>query len=239
MNALETQAAPTLASESTLAYSEEIETVDYPRRSWKTVTGIAAGIIALAGAASAVVITLGQPDPPAPVAVVDAPEGRDKTFIDHLESAHVPAQDWRYTVDRAKALCSSLTELAAPGGTHTVNIAREAVHLDHKGWSDAQVYNYVGATFETYCPQFWGPTKEQLAAMTPDERFVALIGDRTGLSSHDGTMAQAGHTICETLPHGYDAVVDSLVRGNAGSKGWDKDRAETFVDTAIEVHCPQ
>ncbi|QRY51761.1 DUF732 domain-containing protein [Mycolicibacterium septicum] len=243
MNDLETQAAPTQASESTLAYSDAMDIPEVQtRRPWKVVVGIAAGIVALGGVAALGVMQFGHPGEVQPVAqpVKDLPTSpADQAFIDNLYRTNVPAPDWRYAVGKAQALCGSLTQLKTPGGSYTVNIAREAVKGDHKDWNDAQVYNYVGATFETYCPQFWGPTPEALTAMTPDERFVALIGDRTGLHPNDGTMIAAGHEICPAMSFGYNAVVDAVQKNNADQKGWNRSRAETFVDTALEVYCPQ
>ncbi len=242
MNDAPTEVGPTqLSDKIDLAYSQEIPEQEPPSGKWGRAISIAAAIILLAGAIAGAVVFLGRnPDRKVDQAVAEEPaDPHDRKFVQILRDDKIPVDDWRYTVTRAQSLCQALTTMKAAPGDDTIETARQSVKLDNAEWNPAQIYNYTATTIEMYCPQFWGPTPEELAAMAPDDRFLATIGSRVGIS--DPSVIRVGHSVCSQLEYGYayDKVVGDIFDANNSKKNWTRDKAARLVDTSIEIYCPE
>lgn len=237
-----------------LAYSEDTSAdADPAPTSHRRATILAAAIVLIGCAVAATVLLLGRAQrppsaqPSAPTTA--APNGprylNDKAFIDRMRELNVPIPDWRYVTDHAKALCSTLDELHAAPGTDTVKTTEAAVASDRPKWNEAQVHYFVAGSIDFYCPKYWGPTKEEIAQMPPDDRYLALLGDRIGFWHDTPEQAQnainSGNQICAQIRSGLtpDQVGANVYEGSKQTPYFTRERADTVVRTAMEVYCPR
>lgn len=221
-----TESAPTLMSDQTLAYSEELPEL-YPEESnWRRTILIAIAILGVMGGIAGAVAIMGRSAPTDPVAEAFKQSAQD-----------VPISDWDYAMVQAREVCPAPPAVA---GDYAVNQARGKVASSHPDWTEGQVYRFTAAAFKTFCPNMLPPSREKLDAMTKDERFAALLGSRLGLTTPDKSMSDAAVQICKDLSGGYpyDNIVTEVLDSNKHIKNWTREDATQWVDTATEVYCP-
>lgn len=248
------------------AWSNDDETVEFDadHASWHRVAAIG-GVMVVAAAVIAGGIVAwdryNQPPAPAPTAEPAAPEWptdpADKVFVDEMTHRGVEVSNMSWYADSARGICRILVEEAAVPGNSTFAFAKYIVAKDEKTWDGHMLSNYVGAMFNAYCPQLWGPTSEEIDRMAPDDRYVALIADRTGQDPADvAESVQLAHYQCSQLASGtsYNSLINSIAAANEGigRKGWidgveqadregpkgDRATVQALVDISIEVYCP-
>ncbi|SLC02362.1 DUF732 domain-containing protein [Mycobacteroides abscessus] len=265
MNADQTGQEPTVVSPAALAetaiagtvptawsdadHITEPEPYDIPdRRNW-LITGVLfaalAAIAAIVGAgAFAYLGSNGSPAPAAqsPVAPKDEPtEPLDRDFMSRLTQSHIPADDWRYYTTLARSVCETAQQEWAPG-EFGFDIARKFIATKEPKWTQSQIHGFTAMIYETYCPKMWGPTGDELAAMAPDDRLIALLGSRAGLIAASPEQVQsaiaASRNTCRKLGSGQSrtSVIDDV---KAGNRDWTYETARTAVGVSVEVLCPQ
>lgn len=182
--------------------------------------------------------------PPPPVQIPTTPPpppklvGVDGRFIDEMVRVGVPVDvnDPSWTVELAKAVCATANDPALhyPPGGHTVALLTRGVHENNPAWEQRQAARLTYGALNYYCPEVWGPSDEEIAAMPPDRRYHALLQDRAGLVPVDGSMLQAAYQVCARLAQGWwsDRIAETIT-GIA-----DMDDKRILIQTAAEVYCP-
>lgn len=263
----ETAAAPTEAApESTLAYSSEPpldydDPDEYPTeliapRSWSVAAGLAALVVVLGVVVAVLVWLVGvgshkpaqpaemaQPGTPgSSVTVTDAPsDPADVNFIEQLRAHNVPVDDWRDSVEIAQVTVQTMRDDGQPRGNQAVGVMHDTTRELQPDWSEAQVRNFTAAALNAYAPDLWPYTDAELAALSPDDRFVALVeSDAPVRLSENPQMVGWGRQVCADLGSGvqYQALVDRIDGGNQGKRGWASSTGRVVVDSAITVFCP-
>ncbi|MCG7607108.1 DUF732 domain-containing protein [Mycobacterium sp. CnD-18-1] len=231
MNDAITEAAPTLMSDQTLAYSNEMPEVELGESGgWRRTILIAVAILTLAGAIAGAAVFYASKKP----AVEDLPtDPVDRAFIQGLRSSDVPIADWRYTLAQARKPCPE-----GPAGEYTITGMRNKAKPE-TGWTEAQTRRFVDAVVDTYCPQLHPPTPEALAAMLQEDRAWALLGSRLGLTRGTG-MTEVAQGICADLARGYPygKIVDETHEQNLNLTNWSRQDAATEVAILTSVYCP-
>jgi hypothetical protein len=246
----QTELAPTtLAPDSSLAYSDESPVLDYDdtvKASRRRVALIATGILVVAGVVAGAVLMSGtHRAPPPPVVVaqppvqVDAPPNLlDRQFMDRLHELKVPADDWRYYVDWAQRMCKIVRE-GEPPGAFGLNVVQQVVRNTEPTWTTPQILNFAATIYNSYCPEMWGPTEEELAAMPPEQRFIARMGSRSGLMppKNPESIVASGKLVCTQLRAGRARA--AIVEDIESQSKWTADQSEAMVGVSVEVFCPE
>jgi hypothetical protein len=233
--------------------------------SWRWVAAIGGAIIIVAAAVAGGIVAWdrhNRPPEPAPAAGPTTPEWptdpADKIFVDEMTQRGVEVSNMSWYADSARGICRILVEEGAIPGNSTFAFAKHIVAKEEKTWDGHMLSNYVGAMFNAYCPQLWGPTSDDIDRMAPDDRYVALIGDRTGQKPADvAESIELAHYECSQLASGtsYNSLIESIAAANEGlsRKGWiesveeadrqgpkgDRAMVQALVDVSIEVYCPE
>ncbi|QRY43205.1 DUF732 domain-containing protein [Mycolicibacterium boenickei] len=235
---------------------------------WPRVAAIGGAIIIAAAVVAVSIVAWdrhNQAPEPAPVAELAAepaaPEWpadpADKAFVEEMKQRGVEVSNLRWYADNARSMCRILVEEAATPGSSTFAFAKYMVAKDEKTWDGHMLSNYVGAMFNSYCPKLWGPTPEEIDRMAPDDRYVALMADRTGQTPVDvAESVRLAHYECSQLTSGvsHTSLVESIAASNEGigRKGWiegveqadrdgpkgDRAMVQALVDVSIAVYCP-
>jgi hypothetical protein len=71
--------------------------------------------------------------------------------------------------------------------------------------------------------------------MAPDERYLAALQDRLGITPVDDSLIQAAHQVCIWKEQGWwtDKIVDAMNSPNP------REDEHVIVETATDVYCPQ
>lgn len=237
------------------AYSEDAELpslVEYSRTvSKRRVVALATGILAagcaIAGGivawdASHSVTRSSQTLPP--TANPLGPDNpHDEEFIERMRDFNVPVPDWRYTVNQAQSICATLDHDNAPPGNYTIETMKGTVKLIEPAWNEAQVHYFVLGTLDSYCPKYRIPTEAELSQMAPDDRYMALLGNRLGFKNddHRQSFIDNGHKVCSQLMAGVttDQAIDNIQMEHIPYGMTQRDAAAQFVGIAASVYCPQ
>lgn len=233
--------------------------------SWRRVAAIGGAIVIAAAVVAGGIVAwdrYNRAPEPAPVTEPTTPEWptdpADKVFVDEMTYRGVEVSNMGWYADSARGICRILVEEVAIPGNSTFAFAEYIVAKDEKTWDGHMLSNYVGAMFNAYCPQLWGPTSEEIDRMAPDDRYLALMADRAGQKPADvAESVQLAHYECSQLASGrsYNSLIESIAAANEGigRKGWidaveeadrqgpegDRAMVQTLVDVSIEVYCPE
>ncbi|QDF19774.1 hypothetical protein QEH38_gp42 [Mycobacterium phage LilSpotty] len=212
-----------------------------------TVAAISASVLVI-GLSAAVAVHYTRDDPPAAAAVAGPPPSgrpptpKDRDFMARLRERGVPADDWRYYVDWAKLLCRTWQQSGIPPGVQATKWVEQEVREKEPTWSTAQVFQFTANTLSWYCPDIFGPTEEELAAMPPEDRLVFLLGSHVGLKVDDpASVAAMARGVCAELAAGnvVGAVIDGVQAANESHHGWSRDTSTGVVFASIEAYCPE
>ncbi|QNJ91439.1 DUF732 domain-containing protein [Mycolicibacterium fluoranthenivorans] len=173
--------------------------------------------------------------PPLPVLA-----GADGRFIEKMRSYGVPVsdQDPQWTVDLARAICGAAKDngpVNYPPGMHTVLNFTDGIMEKNPDWSWQQASRFTDSAVDAFCPWLRGPSPQEIAAMPPDERYLALLQDRIGITRVDDSLVNAAHQICIWKTQGWrnDQAVDAIDSPNP------RDEEARLVEIAISVYCPE
>lgn len=168
------------------------------------------------------------------------PDG-DTEFVAKMRDFGVPVNDKdpEWTVMLAHAVCATATDPNSPGryppGKHTQNELTKGVMENNPDWTWQQAWRFTTSTIAHYCPDVAGPTQQEIAAMPDDDRYLAILQDRLGITPVNDSLVSAGHKVCDLTGQGWwpDKIIDVM---NGPNPVADK---QVIIETAISVYCPQ
>lgn len=166
-------------------------------------------------------------------------EGADADFIAELRGYGVPVsdEDPEFDIGMAHSICSLVDEQPAkyPRGTSTMLGFVEGVMINNPSWSRQQATRFTEAATRHYCPEASGPTQDEIASMAPDDRFLAILQDRYGITFVGRTAVEAAPYICTWKSQGWtdDQVMNAIDSANT------TEAEQAIVDTAVSVYCPR
>ncbi|WP_229480848.1 DUF732 domain-containing protein [Mycolicibacterium mageritense] len=174
-----------------------------------------------------------SPPPPQPSPALSGVDGQ---FIAEMKGFGVPVndQDPQWTVDLAHAVCATARD-GHPPGTHTVTLLIEGVMENNPNWTRQQASRLTNGSIKHYCPEVWGPSRQEIASMPADARYLATLQDRLGITPVDDSLIRAAHQVCIRKSQGWstDQVVDAINSPN------ERDDERVIVETAVDVYCPE
>lgn len=178
------------------------------------------------------------PAPPEPTPV--KLEGADGKFIAEMRGYGVPVsdQDPQWSANMAHAVCATVHDggpTRYPPGTWVVMQLTDAVMTNNPGWNRQQASRFTNGAISHFCPEVWGRSKQEIAALPSDERFLAMLQDRLGITPVDNTLINAGHQMCVWKSQGWTTsqIVEATNSPNS------PDEEQTIVEIAVDVFCPQ
>lgn len=181
------------------------------------------------------------PPPPIPPlgARLDAP---DAAFVTELRSYGVPVSDAdpQYVIDMAKAMCALVHEQPNkyPAGTYTMISFVDGVLGNNPEWSRPQATRFTRVAAEHYCPDAQGPGQDAIAAMPPEQKFIAILQDRYGILPGGGSgqsAIDAAPTLCSWKAQGW--TDDEILAAINSSNTPEVDQA--ILETSKAVYCQQ
>lgn len=169
-------------------------------------------------------------------------QGIDGEFIAAMRGYGVPVneQDPQWTIGLARAICLAAEDnpLRYPPSKGTVLLFVKYVRENNPGWSQQQATRLVHGGVDTYCPWVWGPSQQEIDAMPPDERYLAKLLDRLGITPLDNgvSLINAAHQWCSWKAQGWGngQIVDAT---NLGDN--DRKLLPEMVAIGIDVYCPE
>lgn len=176
------------------------------------------------------------PEPPRPVQLA----GEDGAFITEIRGYGVPVsdQDPQWSANMGHAVCDTVRDggpTRYPPGTWVVMNLSNAVMTNNPGWTKQQSSRFTNAAIDHFCPYVRGPSRQEIAAMPPDARFLAMLQDRLGITPVDGSITRAGYQVCTWKSQGWSTsqIVDAMDSPNP------PEDERSIADAAVEVYCPQ
>ncbi len=214
-----------------------------------TIAAVAASIAAMTTAA--VVGYLHWRTPPASVAKLAAPtptpspmsklSPEDAAFVNEMRNYGVPVneKDPESLVIWARGgVCGTALDPNEkshfPPGSHTVTNLTRAVLENNKDWTYQQASRFTVTAIKRYCPDVGGPSRQEIAAMPPEQRFLAILQDQKGLVPVNETFITGARNICRLKGEGL--TVGEIVDGINSDMSPDDKRF--FAEAAINVLCP-
>ncbi|MDH6199163.1 hypothetical protein M2272_005831 [Mycobacterium frederiksbergense] len=181
------------------------------------------------------------PPPPEPtVPPVVQLEGEDGKFITEMRGYGVPVsdQDPQWTANLGRAVCTTIQDggpTRYPPGTWVVMNLSNAVMVNNPGWTRQQASRFTNGAIDHFCPEARGRSQEEIAALPPDERFLAMLQDRLGITPVDGSIVRAGRQMCVWKSQGWtiSQIVDATNSPNS------RDKEIEIAEAAIDAYCPQ
>lgn len=177
-----------------------------------------------------------------PVAPPDDPaemftDPADRSFVEELRIRNVEVSDPVWYIQNARFLCGVMVRDDVVPGARAMESARKFIAGEDPTWDSAKVGNFAEATINAYCPQMRGLGSEAIAALPPDQRFIALFEQRTGMRSmdHAGNI-EAARNQCAELSAGTSR--ESLAK-EIMTPTINEDTAQRVIDVSIEVYCPE
>ena len=198
----------------------------------------------LAGPAAAPEQTtqVASPAPSAPSASrATAPPPPEDPFIAELRRYGVPVSqsDPQWTINLAHALCDTaqdpVTRYRYPPGGHTITVLTNGLRENDPTLTWQQAFRLTNSAVDHYCPEVRGPSQQQIAAMAPEPRYLALLQDRLGITPVDSTLVASGRQVCDLKAQGWmtGQIVDAMNGPNS------REDEQAMVEAATEVFCPQ
>lgn len=182
--------------------------------------------------------------PPAPTPPpLPALKGVDGKFIAEVRGYGVPVNDHdpQFTVNLAQATCATVRDKGPtqyPPGSSTLRHLTEGIMSLNHDWSYQQASRFTNSAVNYYCPEVRGPSKQDIAAMPPDQRFLAMLQDRLGFttSDHGVSVINGAQQWCTWKAQGWgnDQIVDQSAASQIS-----RDDMRKLVEIAIDVYCPQ
>ena len=244
------------------ALDEDDETESLPRRLTPrriTALAVAASLLAVGVAAVIAVTTLRERQepagpaaaPPPPTTQVEAPPSALATttpppapedpFLAELRRYGVPVSqsDPQWTINLAHALCDTaqdpVTRYRYPPGGHTITVLTKGLRENDPTLTWQQAFRLTNSAVDHYCPEVRGPSQQQIAAMAPEPRYLALLQDRLGITPVDGTLVAGARQVCALKAQGWltGQIVDAMNSPNP------REDEQAIVEAATEVFCPQ
>ena len=151
-------------------------------------------------------------------------------------------EDWDYYVRNAKIMCDTVRK-GEPPGNFGFDVVKQVVRSDEPTWTTPQILNYSAAIYNWYCPEMWGPTDEQVAAMPPEQRLKARSNSCAGMMEpiDMNQMTSIAQNICQMLDGGtaYDKAVHTVHDSNKeANPQFTEDVARGVVGASVEAYCP-
>lgn len=186
------------------------------------------------------VTTSPRPTPATPTPPVL--QGVDGEFIAAMRGYGVPVseQDPQWTVDQARTICRAAEDNPRryPPGKDTMLAFVKYIKENNPDWTQQQATRLAHGGVDYYCPWVWGPNPQEIAAMPPDQRYLAMLLDRLGITPTDNgvSLINAARQWCGWKAQGWQnyQVVDATTLGTNNRK----DLPE-MVEIAIDVYCPE
>jgi hypothetical protein len=195
---------------------------------------------ATAGQPTTAAPSLPNPASPEPLPPPAELQGIDGKFVAEMRGFGVPIsdEDPGWTTDLAHAVCATAQDGGRdryPPGTFTVNMLTKGVMENNADWTRQQASRFTNGAVNYYCPDVWGPSQRKIAAMPPDDRYLAMLQDRLGITPVDDSLVRVGHQVCAWKEQGWwnDKIVDAINSPNP------RDDEQVMVEMAIDVYCPQ
>jgi len=169
-------------------------------------------------------------------------QGVDGEFIAAMRGYGVPVseQDPQWTVGQARAVCAAAEDNPRryPPGKDAVLAFVKGVMENNPDWTRQQATRFTDVAVDYYCPWLRGPSQQEIAAMPSDQRYLAMLQDRLGITPTDNgvSLINAARQWCGWKAQGWQnyQVVDATTLG-ANDR---KDLPE-MVEIAIDVYCPE
>jgi hypothetical protein len=164
----------------------------------------------------------------------------EEQLLANLRRYGVPVSeaDPLWTASLAWAVCATARE-GGPGryppGTATMTALAQGVLDNNPGWTRQQASRLVFEAVRTHCPEMTGPSPQQIAAMPPDQRYLAMLADQLGITPVDGSLVRGAQQICALRAQGW--YTDRIAREINSPNSDDDERI--IVDIATKVYCPQ
>lgn len=168
--------------------------------------------------------------------------GVDGEFIAAMRGYGVPVseQDPQYTVGMARAVCRAAEDNPRlyPPGKDTVLAFVEYTMESNPDWTRQQATRLAHGGVDYYCPWVWGPSPEEIAAMPPDKRYLALLLDRLGITPSDNgvSLINGARQWCSLKAQGWGN--GQIVNATTLDQNSRKDLPE-MLQIAIDVYCPE
>jgi hypothetical protein len=164
----------------------------------------------------------------------------DEKFIAEMRGFGVPIsdQDPGWTIDMAHAICATARDGRShryPPGVHTVIKLTEGMMENNPDWTRQQASRFTNGAVDHYCPDVRGPSQREIATMPPDERYLATLQDRLGITPVDDSLVRAAHQVCTWKEQGWwtDKIIDAMNSPNP------REDELVIVETATDIYCPQ
>lgn len=179
-----------------------------------------------------------ESEPPGPAEL----PGIDGEFVRQMRGFGVPVSDDdpQWIVDLARATCAAAVEGAEtdyPPGTATVTHLVETLMNMNPDWTRQQASRFTSGTIDQYCPSVRGPSRDEIAALPDDERYLAVLQDRIGITPIDGddSLLRVARQVCIWSGQGWntDRMVEAINSNNP------PEDERVIIDTAVDVYCPQ
>ena len=169
-------------------------------------------------------------------------QGVDSEFIAAMRGYGVPVseEDPQWTVGQARAVCAAAEDNPRryPPGKDAVLAFVKGVMENNPDWTRQQATRFTHGAVDYYCPWLWGPNPAEIAAMPSDQRYLAMLQDRLGITPNDNgvSLINAARQWCGWKAQGWrnDQVMDATTL-NGNSR---KDLPD-MVEIAIDVYCPE
>jgi hypothetical protein len=164
----------------------------------------------------------------------------EEQLLANLRRYGVPVSeaDPLWTASLAWAVCATARE-GGPGryppGTATMTALTQGVMDNNPGWTRQQASRLVFEAVNTHCPEMTGPSPQQIAALPPDQRYLAMLADQLAITPVDGSLVRGAQQICALRAQGW--YTDQIAREINSPNSDDDERI--IVDIATKVYCPQ
>ena len=169
-------------------------------------------------------------------------QGVDGEFIAAMRGYGVPVseQDPQWTVNQARAVCAAAQDNPGryPPGKDTVLAFVKGVMENNPDWTRQQATRFTDVAVDYYCPWLRGPSQQEIAAMPSDQRYLATLQDRLGITPTDNgvSLINAARQWCGLKAQGWQnyQVVNATTLGSN-----DRKDLPEMVEIAIDVYCPE